>query len=186
VGIVQDETDVTGVSDSDGGRGGSALARARDRKANAALQLRIKLVPWDEVATILGFPNGEAALRATERALEKELRTESRDVLRLLAGRRLDTLLASLWDRATNPEDPDHLAYNAQAASRIAQYAKLMGLDAPTEMIVHSPSESEIQDFVAKVTKGLVPQLPEADIFEGESEVVSDEFEATSQCEATS
>lgn len=186
MGIQQDTTDPTGVSDSDGGTGGSALARARDRKANAALQLRIKGEPWDDIARTLGFPNGETALRATERALEKELRTEHRDVLRLLAGRRLDVLLSSLWDRATNPGDPDHLAYSNAAAARIAQYAKLMGLDAPTEMIVHSPSESEIQAWVASVTAKAVPELEQADIFDDvEGEVVSETFE-TSQCEAGS
>lgn len=161
----QDETDPTGVADNTP-RGNSEVARARNRKANAAVQMRTAGASWEEIADVLGFPSGNHALVATERALEKEMRTpETQEQLRQLAGARLERLLRSVWARAINPEDPDQLAAVNTAKGLVDRHAKLYGLDAPTQYVVHSPTQQELESWVTRVTSQAMPGLPEADIF---------------------
>lgn len=173
----QDPTDPTGVRD-DTPRGNSEVRRARDRKANSALQLRIAGAEWDEIAQVLGFPSGHHAQVATERALESELHTEeSKKHLRQIASKRLDRLVRSVWSKAINPDNPEHLQYVDRARQLIDRHAKLHGLDAPTEMVVNSPTAEQLEQWVASVVAGTTPALPEADIFEDdiiEGEVLDD------------
>lgn len=161
----QDPTDPTGVADETP-RGNSEVARARNRKANAAVQMRTAGASWEEIADVLGYPTGNHALVATERALEKEMRTpESQEQLRQLAGARLERLLRSVWARAINPEDPDHLAAVNTAKGLVDRHAKLYGLDAPTQYVVTSPTQQELEAWVTRVSSASIPELPEADIF---------------------
>lgn len=169
----QDSSHPTGV-DTDAP--GSDPARARDRKANAALQMKLAGATWDEIAEVIGYPTARQALVATERALEKELHEErSQRHLRGLAGKRLERLLRSVWSKAINPEHPEHLQAVARAREVIDRHAKLYGLDAPTEFVVSSPSASQLEAWVASVVQQRSPQVEEANIFD--AEVVEDESE---------
>jgi hypothetical protein len=145
----QDSTDPTGVNDE--GTPGKEVTRARDRKANAALAMRLSGATWEDIASVLGFPTERAALVAYESAMEKQLETpESREELRRLARLRLERLMRGVW-------------------------AKLEGSDAPTEVNIYSPAQSEIEAWVAEQVNKTVPQLEEADIFEGEIVVDSED-----------
>lgn len=170
--MAQDSTDPTGVV-SDNPRDKEVI-RARDRKANAAIQLRLEGCDWDEIAEAIGYPTGRAALVATERALEKELRTESKDAMRKMADRRLTRLLQSVWKKAIDEESPEQMVAITKARELIADHRRLFGLDAPAEISLHSPSEGEIAAWVAEVAKVKMPELEEGDIFE-DGEVLSDE-----------
>jgi hypothetical protein len=167
--MAQDSSHPTGVADDGEERGeqpDKETVRARDRKANAALQLRIAGASWQEVAEVIGFPTPRAALVATERALEKELREESKDAMRQMVGKRLDRLLRGVWKKAIDEESPEQLPAVGKARELIADFRKLHGLDAPTEINVHSPVQGEIEAWVAGVVAQTTPQLEEADIFE--------------------
>lgn len=164
----QDPTHPTGVSD-DSPKGGSNVARARDRKANAAIQLRIAGASWDEIAQSLGFPSGHAALVATERALEKELKSEENQAaMRSLAGKRLERLLRGVWAKAIDPENPEQLVAVDKARQLIDRHAKLYGLDAPTEVVVSNPAAHELEAWVSTVVAQTMPPIEEADIFDAE------------------
>lgn len=164
--IRQDSASPTGISD-DTPRGNSAVTRAKDRKANAALQMRLAGATWNEVAEVIGYPTARQALVATERALEKELHTEeSQEQLRALAGKRIERLLRGVWTKAIDPASPEHLLAVDRARQLIDRHAKLYGLDAPTELVVHSPTQSELERWVATVISGSTPALTEYDIFD--------------------
>ena len=167
----QDSTDPTGVADNrynqSGNRVGASVAtRARSRKANAAIQLRLAGATWEEIAQSLGYPTARLALVATEKALEKQLNTEDRDKMRRLAGMRLERLLRGIWTKAIDPDHPEHLLATTKAREAIADYRKLYGLDAPTEVIVHSPTVAEIERWVSSVVSYSVPQVEEYDIID--------------------
>lgn len=171
--LEQDPTDPTGVRDETP-RGNSEVARARDRKANAAIQMRIAGATWEEVAEVVGFPSGRHALVATEKALEKELHTEeSQKAMRSMAGKRLERLLRGVWTKAIDPSHPEHLVAIDRARQLIDRHAKLYGLDAPTEYVVSSPSAAQLETWVASVVQQQRPALAEADIFD--IDVVEDE-----------
>lgn len=170
----QDPEHPTGVSHDGAGNQNSQITRARDRKANAAIQLRIAGASWDEIAQSLGFPTPRAALVATERALEKELKTEENQAqMRSLAGKRLERLLRGVWTKAIDPSHPEHLLAVDKARQLVDRHAKLYGLDAPTEVVVSNPAQQELEQWVATVINETKPALEEADIFD--AEVVEDE-----------
>src|SRR5580765_3180099 len=121
------------------------MSRARSRKANAAIQMRLAGATWNEIAEALGYPSAWQALVSTEKALEKQLNTDDRDKMRRLAGARLERLLLAVWPKAIDPGHPDHLLAVSKAREIVDRHAKLFGLDAPTEIIVHNPSQTELE-----------------------------------------
>jgi hypothetical protein len=165
--LQQDSTHPTGVS-ADENSERKAVVRARERKANAALQLRIAGADWEMIAEAIGYPTARHALIALESALEKEMREEgqSKEAMRAMSGKRLDRLLRSVWPKAINPEHPEHLIAMTKAREIVITHNKLFGLDAPTEMVVHSPDANELERWVATVVNTGRPQLEEADIFD--------------------
>jgi hypothetical protein len=166
----QDSTDPTGVATD--GKSHATVHRARERKSNAALEMRLAGASWDDIAEVLGYPTARQAIVATEKALERELKTEhSQATMRTLAGRRLERLLRAVWSKSIDPNHPDQLIAHQRALAVIDRHIKLYGLDAPTEMVVRSPSTEALEHWVATVVNQMAPQLPEGDIFaDGEDE----------------
>lgn len=166
VSFEQDPTDPTGIRDLTP-RGNTEVTRARSRKANAALELALEGQSWDDIAAELGFPSGRTAQAAVERALEKGIFTDtSQKALRSLASRRLEKLNRAVWKHATNPEDPDLYAAQAQARANIDRWIKLHGLDAPQQHVIHSPTASELERWVAEAIALRQPVLEEPDVLE--------------------
>ena len=165
--IMQDSTHPTGVSTTDP-RGGSSVARARDRKANAALVLRRDGYSWSDIAKHLGFPTPRAALVAVETALEKGyFADETQEFMRRLAGQKLEILLFSVMRKAKDPDHPDHLAAVKEARMVVMDHAKLMGYLSPQEVAIYTPMAKEIEEFVGTILKDRQPEtLEESDIFE--------------------
>jgi hypothetical protein len=152
-------------------------ARARNRKANSAVQLRVEGYDWAEIAEVVGYPDAHRARVSVELALERELKSpESQVFMRSLASSRIDRLLLSVWEKATDPEHPEHLFAVDRASKLIAQHTKLHGYEAPAEMVIHSPSTPEIERWVSEIVSTAQPALEEADIFSDtvEGEVVPD------------
>lgn len=176
----QDSSDPTGIRSTPATAGPAKVARAR--KADAAVAMRIAGASWEEIARTLGYATPRLALTATERALQRQLVTEeSREQMRAMAGARLNRLLRSVWPKAINDQDPEHLFAVTKAKEIIDRHAKLYGLDAPTEVIVHNPTLTEIEQWVAKVVSVGAPPVAEYDIITGQvisSSSVTDEAEA--------
>jgi hypothetical protein len=165
----QDPNDPTGVSGQTGKGHGKSLASARARKANAAIQMRLAGATWHEIAIALGYPTERQACVATERALIKQLESgEDREKMRKLAGARLERLLRSAWPKAIDPDHPDQLLALTKCREVIADHRKLYGLDAPSEVVVHTPTLSELEGWVAQVLSIGQPQVVEYDILDGE------------------
>jgi peptidyl-tRNA hydrolase len=80
-----------------------------------------------------------------------------------------------VWAKAVNPADPEHLLAVTKAREIVDRQAKLYGLDAPTEVIVHNPTATEIEAWVAKVVSVGAPPVPEYDIITGQVLSVTDE-----------
>lgn len=169
MGVVQDPTHPDGVVSTTGSNG--ELTRARDRKANAALDLRLAGYSWEEVAEIVGYPDARAAQVNIERALEAHLKEDERSQGRMrdMAGRRLERLLRAVWHKAIDPESPEQMAAQDRARQVISQYSKLYGLDAPTEVNLHAnPSEHEIDRWIAAVVSAKDNLPEEADIVDAD------------------
>lgn len=149
----QDSTHPTGVSVT-GREHTNAVIVARNRKAAASLQMALAGSNWTEIATAMGYPTPRAARVAVEKALEKELRAsdDSIEKMRKMAGQRLERLLRAIWPKAIDPNSPEQLAAVEKARALVDRHARLFGLDAPTEVIVHNPTMTEIERWVAVAT----------------------------------
>jgi hypothetical protein len=146
---------------------------ARRRKADAALSMSLSGATWGEIAETLGFATPRQARTATERALIRQLeRDDDREKMRAMAGARLERLLRGIWTKAINPEDPEQMIAVSRSRELIADHSKLFGLNAPTELMVHSPTQSELEDWVLRMTATMVPEVVEEDIYD--AEVVSE------------
>lgn len=142
----------------------------KDRKTRqeAAVALRIAGAPYAEIAAVLDYSSGQVARQAVERSLAETITGDSREQMRYIEARRLERLIRSCWRKATDESHGEHLAAIRTALTLIDRHARLYGLDAPTEMVVYSPSAKEIEEFVARTTRSEVRELPmEADIVDG-------------------
>lgn len=121
------------------------------RTGAAALALRLAGAGYDEVADALGLTSAQAARDHAEKALEARAwdDVEGRDRMRAENGARLERLLRGVWAKATNPDHPEHLAAVKVAKEVIDRHCRLYGLDAPAEVIVHTPTANEIDQWVA-------------------------------------
>jgi len=168
----QDSSHPTGVvdlrGDIKGGDKGRVL-RERNRKADAALSLSMSGASWAEIAQTLGYPTPRQAKLAVERALVRQLATEDDKVkMRAMAGARLDRLLRGVWTKAIDPDNPEQMIAQSRARELISDHNKLFGLNAPTEMVVHTPTQSELEDWVLRMTATMVPLVEEDDIYDAE------------------
>jgi len=115
------------------------------------LALRLAGAGYDEVADALGLTSAQVARDHAEKALEARAwdDVQGRDRMRAENGARLERLLRGVWAKATNPDHPEHLAAVKVAREVIDRHCRLYGLDAPSEVIVHTPTATEIDQWVA-------------------------------------
>lgn len=174
----QDSTHPTGVAGETPGRGvpGNAVSWSRNRKAAAAIELRIMGATWTEICATLGYPTPRAALVAVEKALVRELDVVDREQLRMLVGARLERMLRAVYAKATDPDHPEQMTAQARSLANIDRYIRLFGLDAPAEVVIHTPTAKEIQDWVGRTAAAQLPAVVEADIID--ADVIEDDDES--------
>jgi hypothetical protein len=160
----QNSSDPDGVSGSPRDK---SVIRARSRKAAAALNLSLSGATWDEIAEVLGYPTARTARVAVERALERQLKNpDDRAQMRRKVDAQLNRLLRAAWSDAIDPKSPDQMVAIGKCRDILADHRKLWGLDAPAEVVVHNPTDHEIQAWVLQIVAG--PPVPEYDIIDGE------------------
>lgn len=166
---------VARMGDEDDPDKNNADLQKKDRatRSQAAVALKIAGATYSEIAKALDYPSATMARVAVEKALADSVGDENREQLRFLEARRLERLLRSLWSRATDDTDEQHLSYARTALAVIDRHSRLYGLDAPQEMIVYNPSGMEIEAWVSKMARQVHGEMPEEyDIIKGE---ISDE-----------
>lgn len=140
-------------------------------RAAAAVNLLIAGATYPDIAKTLIYKSVDEAKRAIWGAIGSiEMDENRRGRERELMARRLNSLISSGWKRANNPNDPDHLAYQRLMLAIMDRQAKLYGLDAPSESIVYTPSQQEINEHVARVRNLVIVESGdvEADVLGGD------------------
>lgn len=148
------------------------------RQGPAAVQLRVSGASFATIADTLGLSDARAALRLVtdELAAQGEEALDARARLRAETNMALDAALDSVWTKAMDPDNDEHLTALRTMMTVLDRRAKLNGLDAPTEMIVHNPTQTEIDQWVATMVEQTMPSVEEDDdMIEGE--VITDSFE---------
>jgi hypothetical protein len=150
---------------------------AEYRQGMAALALRLAGATYVEIMEALGLSTPDIARRAVENSLANQVTTEDREHLRREESARLERLLRGVWLKATDAAHPEHLAAVKVALSITDRRARLLGLDAPQEVTIHSPTADELDRWVANVQRATMadyvaleasvvesPALPPADV----------------------
>lgn len=147
------------------------------RSAASAVALRLAGASYTEIAEALGFESDARARSAVERDLAAraaDADPDKRELLRAQSAARLERLLRGVWAKATNPNDPEHIPAVRTALSIIDRHTRLYGLDAPTEVTVHTPAASEIEAWVnAVIAQAGEPMALEPDVIVIPGEVIA-------------
>jgi hypothetical protein len=153
-------------------RSAGKVTREERVTAGAAAALRMDGYSFSEIAGVLGLDTSTEAKMEVHKYLAlacDELEVHNREALRRREDARLDKLLYAIWAKALDEEHPEQL-YAVKVALAIAERrARMHGLDMPTEVVVHNPTQAEIDNWVASVA-GVAAQhgVTEAEIIDAE------------------
>lgn len=146
----------------------------RPQRQEAAVALRIAGATYSDIARTLNYSSVTHARQAVERALAQSVGDDDRDQMRFIEGRRLERLLRGLWAKATDEDSDEQLSAARTALAVIDRHAKLYGLDAPVVHAVYSPTQTEMEQWLAGIASQVRQGQPdEYDIIAGEIEAGS-------------
>jgi hypothetical protein len=130
--------------------------RRFDRQGAAAVALRLAGAPYADIAEALALASVDQARSMVIDDLAGRVSGDERALLRAEEAARLERLLRSVWGKATNPEHPEHLPAAKVALAIVDRHVRLHGLDAPAEIVVHTPTMAEIDAWVASMNAAAV------------------------------
>lgn len=120
--------------------------------AKAATALRLRGAPYVEIAATLELASASEARALVERYLGANCGTPaSREQERAESAARIDSLLRSVWRKAHQPTNPEHLPAVRTALALIDRRIRLMGSDAPAEVVLYQPTAMEMDAWVTSI-----------------------------------
>lgn len=145
------------------------------RAGAAAVQLRVSGASYADIAETMGLESPRSAIRLVSNELaacaaEDDEIGDERSRLRAEESERLLVLLNGMMRRAADRTDPEQIAATRTAVQIIERRVKLHGLDAPTEITVHTPTQTELEQWVTAMTQQAMPKaaLEEPDILDAD------------------
>jgi hypothetical protein len=140
------------------------------RKATTVWSARVAGATWQQAAEVAGYRSREAAMKAVRNTYGQLPRIERDDARHLWRERG-----ELLWRQALR-DALDQRSGAVTAAVRVIQaMTALDGLNAPAQVVLHSPSEAEIEEWVSQVLSLTVPAVEEADVIDVEYSEEMDE-----------
>lgn len=130
------------------------------RNGPAAVALKLGGASFAEIAEVLDLESPASARTLVENELAaRSYDIEGREILRREASARLERLLKSVWMKATDPTSPEHLPAVKVAVAVLDRHIRLNGLDAPSEVVIHTPTAAEIDAWVSSLTQDSISEL---------------------------
>jgi len=161
-----------------------------ETKAEAAVTLKLYGASYTEIKNTLHYSSAYRARMAVEKALAAAADSpEDKEKMRHLINKTLDRLKASVMSKAVNPNDPQHLAYNARALAILDRQAKLWGVDAAVQIQI-TQSDQYIQEYLEAILPSVKADNDqiEANILEmdeiEDAQLVDEEGEVIGESEA--
>jgi len=135
----------------------------------AVVALRLSGAEFTKIAETVGLASPAEAMRLFLDTLAATVTDADRDLMRAEADAQLRALLHSVWFKATDPGDPEQLPALREARALVDRHIKLHGLDAPSEVVVHTPTTTELEAWVRTVVgEATAVEVDEADIVDAE------------------
>ena len=136
------------------------------QRADAALALKLSGATWEEVAQATKYADGERARIAVEAMLARSAKNADRGQAREMARNRYERLLRGVWMKAIDPANPEHLPAIRAARELVDRMVVLDGAAMPTEVIVHNPTQAELEAFLARITGTTLTDIVEAEVID--------------------
>lgn len=131
----------------------------------AVLALRFRNVSFADIADQIGLGSADVAARLYYDELAERLpEGTDREALRREADAMLRGLLGPVYARATDREDPEQMFAVQRATALVDRLIKLHGLDAPSEVVVHTPTTAEIDSWVRQMVGTATVDVVEANV----------------------
>ena len=137
-------------------------------RQNRALELKMAGATHAEIMVALGFRSISGVHSALERALERDTSRvgSARDEFRKISVARTERLLRALWPQAIGNErvnehglrvgKPPDVAVIDRVIKIMERQARLLGLDAPTQITITDETRSELTRMVGDLEKILI------------------------------
>lgn len=121
-----------------------------DTRGLRCLELRMAGWSFAAIAAEVGYHDKSGAKKAYERALAEWRDDLANDVATHRAEQlmRIERIIRSLWPRAIDRNDPEHLAYVDRVNRQLERQARLLGLDAPVKVTVSDETDQEIETLL--------------------------------------
>lgn len=154
-----------------------AIARKSDTNVRAAMVMAMNGSSYADIARVLDYATPAQARLAVEKAISEsggDLAAD-RTTLRGLTSARLEYWLRSISTKIVT-DGPQQLEYMAMGLRLTERRAKLLGLDMPTTIELHSAGADEVTALVTDLVHklGVTPE-PEGDPFAEVDDLVEGE-----------
>lgn len=130
------------------------VAAARPNEVKSYLALWLAGASYPDIAEQMQVPVVKVRLMIEKALADTVDDTEDRSVQRTKASLQLDRYLRSIAVKALDSTSPDQPLYLRLALQITDRKIRLHGLDAPTTMLVATPSDTEMREWVAAIVAG--------------------------------
>jgi hypothetical protein len=127
------------------------VARATPREVKSYLALWLAGATYLEIAEQMQVRVSKVRLMIEKALADTVDDSEDRTVQRQRAGLQLDRYLRSIAAKALDSESPDQPLYLRLALQITDRKIRLQGLDAPTAIMVATPTDLELREWVSAV-----------------------------------
>jgi hypothetical protein len=130
------------------------VAAARPGEVKAYLALWLAGATYPDIAEQMQTTTAKVKLMIEKALADTVDDTEDRSVQRQKASLQLDRYLRSIAVKALDSSSPDQPLYLRLALQITDRKIRLHGLDAPSTVLVASPSDGEMREWVAAIVAG--------------------------------
>lgn len=130
------------------------VAAARPAEVRSYLALWLAGATYPDIAEQMGVKTSKVRLMIEKALADTVDETEDRSLQRSKASMQLDRYLRSIAVKALDSNSPDQPLYLRLALQITDRKIRLHGLDAPTSILVATPSDVELREWVAAIVAG--------------------------------
>lgn len=131
----------------------------------AAAVMLVSGSSYEEIAVILDLDSAEQAKRIAIRSMASQFDDDDRDAMRRIVIGMYNQLFVSALRRSEKQSYSAREAAASNARAAVSEMVKVLGLAAPTQIEVYSPTQTEIDSLLKQVAAKAAAAMPvEADV----------------------
>ena len=146
-------------------RSGSTKEKREQRRAEAGVWLLVRGMGWNDIAVHLSYNSAAVAQKQIEDYMASMAGPVEKENARRIVNMQLMQLMQSVYGKAMNADNPEHLPAVKVFLQIQERYAKANGLDAPTEMAIINPTHGTLMAVVEELARR---QMGGHDVIEAE------------------